>query len=306
MNPVMPPKLRPGDRIGLVAPAGPFSRERFDRGVEFLKSLGFRVAFSDGVFSSHGYLAGDDASRAADLNRMAADADVAAVMPVRGGYGAMRLFGRIDYATIASRPKIWLGFSDICALHAAIHRKTGLVTFHTPHLVSLPDADGDVHRRWLGLIAEADAPESLFPKPLELWRPGVAEGRLVPMNLAMLASLVGTPFFPDLDGAILAVEDTGEAAYRIDRMLTQLELAGAFRRLSGLIVGRFTPPKEAVSGYHELVRARFLELADRYLLPTLGDAPFGHIDNNYPLPAYVQARLDAEEGTIGVLEAAVC
>ncbi len=300
-----PRVLRPGDTVGLIAPAGPFERARFDAGVKWFENHGYSVVFRDDIFERQDYLAGSDERRADELMQMVRDPAVRAICPVRGGYGILRLLERLDWNQIAANPKIWLGFSDISGLHAAIQRQTRLVTFHSPQLVSLPDAPPEVGRALQKMIGEPSAPGRLFPEALTPLRPGVVEGPLCATNLTLLAHLVGTPHFPDLDGAILALEDVNEATYRIDRLLTHLDLAGVFERVAGLVAGDFTANGDDSGTHRRLVHKRLHDIAERHGLPLAGDASFGHIAANYPLPCGVRTRLNAGHGELTALEAAV-
>ncbi len=300
-----PPRLEKGDLVAVISPSGPISEDRLENGIKHMESLGFPVLHLPGYLSPTDYLAGSDERRLAELRAVAERDDVRAVFAARGGYGLMRLLGQLPYRLLSDKPKLWIGFSDITALHAALNRRAGLLTVHGPNLGSLPDAPETVRENLFALLGGVSPPRPLFPKPAACWRPGKARGRLIPGNLSILTRLVGTPFFPDLSGAILAIEDVGEAAYRVDRMLTHLELAGALDRIAGLVLGRFTMDglTEADRGRHEgLIRKRVLELADARRLPVLGDAPFGHVDENHPLPFGAEVRMDTETGTLERLE----
>lgn len=300
---IRPPALKPGDAFGLIAPASPFERSRFDEGVSLLKSLDYRVFYSGGIFDSDGYLAGSDDRRLKEIDEAVTDPEIKAIFPVRGGYGAMRLLGRVRYETIAAKPKIWLGFSDISALQLAIFSKTGLITFHSPNLGSLPEAPPEYRERFFRLIGGSDPPELLFPEAGECWVPGKAAGRLYPANLSLITRLIGTPYLPDMDGAVLAIEDSGEAAYRIDRMLTHLELAGLFDRISGILAGHFSIGDEDKELFGQEVKARLVELAGCYGLPLIGGLPFGHEAENTTLPVGAMIEMDAEAGQVRLLEA---
>jgi len=304
-TPIAPPALRPGDAVGLIAPASPFDRPRFEAGVAFLKALGFEPVWEESLFEADAYLAGPDERRLAELQRMARDPDIRAVLAVRGGYGTMRLLPDLDFAGIAGQPKIWIGFSDFTALHLAFQARTGLTTIHGPQLVTLPAAPAEAVERLLRLVARPEPLGTLFPEPAACWRPGAVSGWLLPANLTLLCCLLGTAYLPDLKGAILCLEDTGEAAYRIDRMLTHLELAGVFDRAAGLVAGQFTLNTDDPQTYAALVERRFKEIALRHGLPLLGGAPFGHLDANYPVPVGVRARLDADAGELTVLDPCV-
>ena len=237
----------------MVAPsAAPNEPERIRFAIDTIESLGFKVKPGAHLFDRDGYLAGSDAARADDLNAMFADDGVDAIWCVRGGYGASRILPALDYALMQRKPKALIGYSDITALHMAIHRHAGLVTFHGPvaFRAFTPYSLGELKRvLWTG-----ETPVRLGgPPPFERaegrvdWEnrvatlvPGKARGRLLGGNLCLMSHLCGTPYFPDLRGAILFLEDVEEAYYRIDRMLTQLWLSGALAGVAGVVFGKFT------------------------------------------------------------------
>jgi muramoyltetrapeptide carboxypeptidase len=294
--PLLAPALKPGDMIGVTAPAGPFPRERFDAGLDRLKAMGFEVAVPPGVFQKNGFLAGSDEERAAGLASIFADRNVKAVMAARGGYGSMRLLDRIDFETISRSPKTLIGFSDITTLLLAFQKTTGLVGIHGPVVTSLSEADDLTLSHFKRIITG----ETVFPiQPEGAWavNPGRAEGRLLGGNLTLLVHLLATPYVPDLDGAILFLEDISEASYRLDRLLITLKLAGLWDRLAGVILGDFNrcgPPEE--------IRDIIQEVFSDFPGPVAAGFPFGHMKRNLALPVGVQAVLDSEAGTLDVLE----
>jgi muramoyltetrapeptide carboxypeptidase len=293
-----PPSLAPGARVGLIAPAGPCRDARdVDRAIENTRSLGWEPVVGGHVHECDGYLAGSDAHRMADLNRFAADDAIDAVWCIRGGYGTMRLLDGLDYAAWRRRPKALLGYSDITALHAAIGGRAELVTFHAPtarakltafsrdSLVGAVVGSG-------AQVLRADAATTLVG--------GRARGRLVGGNLALIASLTGTPYAPSYEGAILVLEDVYESVYRIDRMLTQLRLAGALAGLAGIVFGQFTEvPDEPANAERPLARA-LAEAAERRGLPCVSDFPVGHVDDQATIPLGATAVLDADNRTLTI------
>lgn len=287
---ISPPPLDTGARVALVAPAGPLRDEsELDRAVANARSLGWEPIVGTHALARHGYLAGPDERRLADLNAALRDRSVDGIWCVRGGYGVMRLLDGIDYDAIRQAPRPIIGFSDITALHAAIGRRAGVVTYHGPTARaplspfsrdSLVAAVGGTGADPAGAAAGA---ETIIP--------GRAAGRLAGGNLALLASLAGTPYMPDLDGAILVLEDVNEAVYRIDRMLRQLRLAGSLTRLAGIIFGAFT---ERGDDADALPLADILrETAESAGVPCLAGVPVGHIDDQWTLPLGATAELDA-------------
>jgi muramoyltetrapeptide carboxypeptidase len=302
---IAPVHLSPGDAIAVVAPASPFERPALKGGLRLLESLGYRVVHRPDLFVRRAYLAGTDERRVDELHWALENPEIKAIWAVRGGYGVMRLLPLLDFERVASNPKIWLGFSDISALLAALWTQTGLIGIHGPQVVSLPRASSAVRAHLLKLITRTDADWNLLDCPQGCWQAGVAEGPLLPMNLAMLTSLLGTPYLPDFNGIILAIEDVNEAPYRIDRMLTQLSLAGVLDRIAGMVAGQFDQTGDRAAEQSAQIKKRLITLARQHSYPLLGDASFGHIDDNLALPVGARVRLDAKNGLLTLLEPAV-
>ena len=319
MSLIRPRRLAPGQTIGIVAPSSaPNEPERIRFAIETVESLGFKVRPGPHLYDREGYLAGADAARADDLNEMFADDSVDAIWCVRGGYGASRILPALDYSLMQRRPKALIGYSDITALHMAIHRHAGLVTFHGPvaFRAFTPYTRGELKR----VLWTADTPARLGgPPPFEQaegrvdWdnrvttlQPGKARGRLLGGNLCLMSHLVGTPYLPDLRGAILFLEDVEEAYYRIDRMLTQLWLSGALAGVAGMAFGKFTGCEPSAF----FLQNRPLEdiLAERFRalgIPTVSGLMIGHIEDQTTLPVGCLAELDADAGTLTLLEPGV-
>jgi muramoyltetrapeptide carboxypeptidase len=313
---IRPPKLVPGSRIALVAPAGPLlERDDLTRAEALCGALGYEPVLGKNAYARYGYLAGSDDARVADFNGALRDDSVAAVWCIRGGYGTTRLLDRIDYNEIARRPKALIGFSDITALLNAVMRVSSVVTFHGPVArASMPDFTRRHFERVLASSNPAGRLEHL-PEPVGVLVPredrivtlrgGRAEGPLVGGNLSLLQSLIGTPYCPELRGAILFLEDVGEELYRIDRMLAHLRNAGLLQGLSGVVVGRFTELKRAgvdgALGFDEVLTTYLAPLR----IPVAYGFPVGHIEAQWTLPLGVRARLDADNGELELLEPAV-
>ena len=320
MPSLRPRRLSPGQTVGLVAPSSaPNEPEHIRFAIETLESLGFRVRPGAHLFDRDGYFAGADAARAADLNAMFADDGVDAVWCVRGGYGASRILPLLDYDRMRRTPKALIGYSDITALHMAIHTQAGLVSFHGPVRLAR------VHALHAGRAAaralRADAcPSAWAPLRRSSARegqvdrenrvttlvPGRARGRLLGGNLCLMAHLTGTPYAPDLRGAILFLEDVDEPYYRIDRFLTQLWLSGGLEGVAGVAFGKFTRCEPSAS----FVQNRVLEdiLAERCRalgVPAVAGLMIGHVDDQTTLPIGCLAELDAGAGTLTLLEAGV-
>jgi muramoyltetrapeptide carboxypeptidase len=290
--PLVPPPLLPGDRVSVIAPASPFDRDEFQDGVSVVEQLGFRPVFSDGLFERTGYLAGPDQHRAAMFNAAFADDDTAGVWCVRGGYGALRILPLIDYPTISTCPKVLIGCSDITAIMHALRVNCGMVTFHGPMIGGLGRAAAPTIAaltemfQWRGNWTVA--PE--FPVRI---RAGNAAGPLAGGNLTTLCHLIGTPWHPDFSDCLLFLEDRGEALYRIDRMLTQMKLAGCFNGLAGLMLGSFEK-----CGPETEIHRMFAEVFSDMDIPVLAGLAAGHGEPNIILPIGITAHLDADAGTL--------
>lgn len=297
------PALRPGDRVRLVAPASPFDQKRFERGLEVIRRLGLVPLTDREEFRATGFLAGDDAARARRLQRAFCEEDTRAVWAIRGGYGTARLFAHLDLSALRQRPKVFIGFSDLTALLNQLCAPGGFAVIHGPVVTQLPDAPAPA-LRWLKRLLFDPAP----PGPVPLGKlksvvPGEVNGFLAGGNLSILASLCGTPYFPELSGAILCLEDTGEAAYRLDRCFLQLRQSGALERIFGVVLGRLdgcTPDTGRWSARATLERA-----VQALGVPAVSGASFGHVGRNVALPLGALSHLDASRGELRLLEGAV-
>ncbi|MEW5736378.1 MAG: LD-carboxypeptidase [Thermodesulfobacteriota bacterium] len=290
-----PPALLPGDTVGLAAPASCFDRLLFEKGLTVLSGLGFSVRVPEAVFRRNGYLAGTDAQRAEALSELWQDPEVKAVFCVRGGYGTMRILPLLDFGMIAQNPKVFVGFSDITALLVNFVARSGLCVFHGPVLTSLAHnaADPELEAAGIAAALDPDKPLRLVAEKPEVLAPGRAEGPVLGGNLTILSHLAGTPYFPDLTGAILFLEDTAEAPYRVDRMLTHLFLAGLLDKVSGVALGDFCDcgDKEAI---HRVVAAAFAERG----VPVVGGFAVGHGARNLCLPLGISAELSADDAAL--------
>ncbi len=311
-----PPRLRPGDTVGIVNPSGVVWREDALRTVEErLASLDLESVRGRHVLDRHGYLAGRDGDRAEDVNRMFRRDDVDAVLCGRGGWGAARILPHLDYDAVRASPKVFLGYSDITALHMALHARTGLVTFHGPVGLSTFTSfslgwirrllfDGETPTYRNPEDTDADVLARVRDRVVTI-RSGRATGPLLGGNLTVLTAIVGSGFLPDFRDAILFLEDVGEAPYRIDRMLTQLSLAGILDGVAAVVFGKCTgcDPGE---GYGSLTLDDVLEHHLGGLdVPAWSGAMIGHVDDQWTLPEGVRGEVDADAGTIRLLEAAV-
>jgi len=296
---IKPPKLHPGDLVGILSPAGPVEEAELEYGRYLLERSGFRVHLCEHVFDRRRYLAGEDRDRLADLNGMLLNPDIKAVFCARGGYGTLRILDRIRYDLLTSNPKILLGFSDITALLMAVFSRTGLITFHGPVLRALPKGEMENWDR-IYRVLTADKPLRVALENGKTLVKGRSRGRLVGGNLSLICHLTGTPFMPPLENGILFLEDTNEPIYRIDRMLTHLKLSGCLKGLTGLLFGEFT----RCGNPFERERL-FLETAAALNIPSATGFPVGHGRKNWTIPLGLMATLDTETGTLSLPEAGV-
>jgi len=300
MRTLLPPSLRRGARIGIAAPAGPVRPESFDKGLVYLERRGFELVRGSHLTARRGYLAGSDAERLDDLNRLLADPSLDALWFARGGYGSARIIEQVDLNPLRSRPKALIGYSDLTVLHAAVHRQLRLATFYGPHVSELGDPDlFDEASLWTAL--SGDPGELIYPFPrASVLRQGAAEGVLLGGCLSLLSSLVGTPFEVRTDGAILFLEDVGEEPYRIDRMLAHLRLAGRLRGIHGLVVGVMVgcSAKEPANDLPlaEILAAHLGDLE----IPVVVDLQAGHVKGKMTLPLGRRVRLDTAAGHLAV------
>jgi muramoyltetrapeptide carboxypeptidase len=313
---VKPRRFGRGDLVSLVAPSGAASdTARVGTSIRALENLGLRVKASPRCADARGYLAGEDAARAAELEGAFADPDTAAVFCLKGGYGAPRILDHIDYGVIAAHPKAFIGYSDITALHVAFFQRAGLATIHGPMPSSdmVPDFDpGSRAALELFLFGGGAAAGSGTFVPIAVRNPdgspfaalsgGVAEGPLVGGNLSLLAAAMGTPYALHADGKIVFIEDVDEAPYRIDRMLTQLRLAGVFEACAGVAFGAWTrcepaPGKRSLS-IDEVIQDIVLPCGK----PVLAGVEAGHCAPTLTLPLGVRWRLDADNAALALLE----
>jgi muramoyltetrapeptide carboxypeptidase len=301
---IRPPRLRPGSVVRVVAPSGPVPRDAFAAGLAPLRAR-YDVRFDEAaIFARDGFLAGPDEQRLPALRSALEEPDVEAVIMARGGYGLLRLLPFLEPALFARRPRALVGFSDGTALLAAAAR-AGVASIHGPvvtQLGNLPEGDRAALFALLerpGLAPLVDGLEEVIP--------GRVQGPLLGGNLEVFTRLIGTPYLPDLSGAILFFEDLGERPYRVDRMITHLDLAGVFGAVSAVVLGDFSSCREPAATRDES------PTADEVLLERLGRLPiavaragaFGHGTRNVALPYGALCELDTPSGTLVTLEGAV-
>jgi len=301
--------------VALVSPAGPTrDRPAVEAGIAKLKSWGLEPILFRNAFASHGFLAGNDDRRLEDLQSAISDPKWRAIWCVRGGYGVTRLLDRLDLRPLARDPKPIIGYSDITALLLSLHAKTNLVTFHGPNGASewnRTNVEWLQRVTWKGeavtFANPQDTSSTIVPSDdrTRAITPGKARGKLIGGNLTVLTAILGSPYVPDFKDAILFVEDVQEAPYRIDRMLVQLKLAGILDQIKGFVWGtcsKCTPGE----GFGSLTIPDILDDHVKPLgVPAYYGAMFGHIGKQFTLPVGVQVELDADAGTITMLESAV-
>ena len=300
-NPIrIPPRLLPGDTVGMVAPASPFDREKLYEGITILEAMGFRVDLPEGLFDKTGYLSAPDSIRAGHINRYFADDHIKAILCARGGYGSIRLLSMLDYQTIRDNPKIFVGFSDMTILLSALYAKCGLVTFHGPLVTTLNESDQASRDSLKKALTSSKRVEISLADSVIL-KPGTATGLVIGGNLTSLCHLAGTAYHIKGDGHILFLEDRGEAVYRIDRMLMHLKLAGCFKKISGLVLGSF----EECGNYADIV-ALVQDLFDGVDIPVITGFGAGHGKRNLTIPVGLSATLDTNCRMLSFDQPATC
>ncbi len=290
--------------VGVVAPGAAVDREFLERGVNELVRQGYRVKVSPRALARDRILAGSDQERASELMRFFADPDIRAIFAARGGYGAGRLLPLIDFDTLKRTPKIFLGFSDQTFLLNAMATLSAMVCFHGPMVAK--DLAGGITQRSMNhlrcLLAGELATFELHGT--EMIHPGVAEGELIGGCLSIIVAMLGTPYVPDFAGKILFLEDTGEKAYRIDRMLVQLKQSGALDQVAGVVFGGMRSPADAESE-QRLIRQFAAEQTAGFEIPVLWGVEAGHGTENFTVPIGARARVDTHTRRLDFIERAV-
>jgi muramoyltetrapeptide carboxypeptidase len=312
---IKPKRLHVGDTLGVIAPASAIPEHVIEKALENLTNLGFKLKLGKNLRASKGYLAGTDEQRVEDLNWAFSDPEVDAVWCIRGGYGATRILPMIDFKIIKKNPKIFIGYSDITALHVAIFQKTGLVTFHGP--VGTSDYTDFTKPNVWDLLTKP-TPQYFLKHSVEnlknesnLFKPevitaGKCQGQLIGGNLSLLSAMDGTPYaLKDLKGKILFMEDIDERPYRVDRMLTQMLQAHDFTKLAGIALGIFDGCNPKVDENSLTLMECFKDRLGHLGIPVMYGLSFGHIKNQYTLPVGIEAAFDTADGTITLLEASV-
>ena len=316
-NVIIPKSLSEGDTVGIISPASAiFETEPYAIAKESFEAMGLKVKFGEFAKGRYGHLAGTDEQRANELNSMFKDPAVKAVICLRGGSGSARILDLIDYETIRKNPKIFVGYSDITAIHLAIFEKTGLVTFHGPMATSTWKSYPYDHFRRLLF----DGEKLLFQNPsdkgdeltqtsnrIRTITQGTAKGELLGGNLSVLTGIMGSSYFPgNWKNKILYLEDVGERVYAVDRMMSQIKLGGVLDEISGFVFGKCTDCDPGGSGFGSLTMEEVIDYYIKSLeIPAYSGAMIGHITDNITIPNGINAEIDASKGTIQLLEAAV-
>lgn len=292
-----PPPLNPGDRIQVISPAGPVDPKRLKKGVRILEEWGYRVQLSPHALSKSGFLAGSDEERLDDLSNALLNPEVSCIFCSRGGYGVLRLLHRLDWKAISTcSVKAIVGFSDISAFQIVLLERCGWGSYSGPQAAM--SLSGDATERSLmhlrGMLDGSmrrltfDGEDDIRLKPV---CSGASQGILIPCNLAMLVSLIGTEFMPDLSGAILCIEDLSESPYRIDRMLWQLGSSGVIDNISSLVLGSFIWEGRTII---DDVCTSVLDLYRNFSFPVWRGLPYGHIDDRLTLPVGVEVVIEPD------------
>jgi len=292
---IIPESLKEGDKVGIAAPAGPFEIEKFERGLAVIGTMGFVPVVDDDVYKRDRHMAGPDKHRAKQLTSLFARDEIKAIICARGGFGCLRVLPYLDYDLISVNPKMLIGFSDVTALLTTLSQHCGLAGIHGPVVTSLGFADDESKVRYKQVLC-GDGPADIEPAEPVVINPGEANGVLTGGNLATLCHLVGTEFTPDFSGKIVLLEDVNEAPYRIDRMLTQMSMAGCFENVTGIVLGAF---KDCGDG-EEIVKV-FEDVFEGFEGPILCGFPIGHGARNFAVPVGVEVELDTEQAILKFL-----
>lgn len=304
-----PNTLKLGDTIGIVGPSSPTTEDKVVSAKEHLQGLGFKIKLTPSCSATHGYLAGSDDLRAQDLNSLFADKEVNGVLCLRGGYGAMKILDKVDFEIIRNNPKVFIGYSDITALHIAINQISELVTFHGPMFASDIAAGLDQFSKKEFMRAITDSTNmGEIPNPdgelIGTLVGGTAAGTLIGGNLALISGTMGTPYEIDTKGKILFLEEIGEEPYRVDRMLTQLALAGKFDDVAGIVLGDWNDCESKKHNNSLTLMEVFKEIIVPFNKPTIYNLKGGHCTPKVTLPFGVKATLSADKGILSIEESA--
>lgn len=315
--PIKPARLNPGDRIGLITPASPPpDKKAIDYGIGALEKLGFKVKLGHHARKRHGFLAGTDRERAADLMSMFQDRKVNGIICIRGGYGTARLLPLLDYGAIRANPKVFVGYSDVTSLHFALLKRANLVSFHGPMINSDFIREKLPHFTLESFLRNVSRPEpsgSILQghaaNGVTIIHEGVASGRLIGGNLSLIGTTIGTPYQPSFRRRILFLEDVEEPPYRFDRMLTHLLNCGLLQQVSGIAIGINANCEDSKAKDAREYRQTLLDVLKERLrplgVPVLCGLPFGHVPLNATLPIGLRATINTRKRDLTIEEAPV-
>jgi len=310
---IIPKRLKKGDLIGLVTPAGVITKKQLKSTIENVEKLGFKAYYEPSILSEYGYLAGTDQERANELMHMFTNKDVDCILCARGGYGAIRILDLLDFKQIAANPKILIGYSDITAFLSSIYEKSGLVTFHGPVGISsfnhyTTESFDDIlvnpkkHYKY-PYQREKDSddnPEFDFYTITE----GKAEGELIGGNMSVIVSMIGSKFETDFENKLVYLEEVGEKTYKVDRMLTQLLQATNLKKASGIVLGIFSDcdvNDEPTFSLKEILT----QILKPLNIPVVYGFPFGHVGTKMTIPTGILAKFNANKKTLKLMEKTV-
>ncbi len=283
--------VKTGDTIGVAAPSARFDEDRFQKGISCLEEQGFNVHVPEGIFEKKRYLAGGDTQRADILNQLFLDPAIKGIIAARGGFGSMRILNRLDFKLMAANPKPVIGFSDITALLNGLVQGAGLMGIHGPNLTSLGQAPPETLSSFVAALG--GRPQDIMAEQAPCLVPGRAEGQLKGGNLATLSHLMGTAFQPRFNGAVFFLEDVGEPAYKIDRMLSQMKMAGLFEGIRAVVAGSFEQCENP-----DYIPEILLDIFEPFGVPVLMGLASGHGRQNLSLVLGRTVRVDAGTGTL--------
>lgn len=304
---IRPKPLQKGDKVAIIAPASPSDKNLIDKCIASLNELGLKVVIGESCLSEHGFLSGTDDIRANDINCMFADKNIKGIFALRGGYGCARLLDLIDFKLIKKNPKIFIGYSDITALHIAINQKSKLITYHGPMISTelikgLDEYSADYYKKFI--FEHEKIEELLNPEgnSLEIINNGIASGELIGGNLSLICSSLGTKYEINTKNKILFLEEVDEVPYKVDRMLTHLKQSGKLKEANGIILGAFTnciaPNNKKSLSLQEVFNEIILPLKK----PTISNLACGHCLPTLTLPLGEKILLDANNKKIKILK----
>ncbi|WP_370773142.1 LD-carboxypeptidase [Clostridium sp.] len=304
---IKPKPLHQGDTVAIISPASPTDKNLIDKCVDSLNTLGLKVVVGESCLSEHGFLSGTDDIRAKDINCMFADKNIKGIFALRGGYGCARLLNLIDFKLIKKNPKIFVGYSDITALHIAINQKSKLVTYHGPMISTelikgLDEYTASYYKKFIfgnEKVEEIYNPEGYN---LESINTGISSGQLIGGNLSLICSSLGTKYEINTKNKILFLEEVEEPPYKIDRMLTQLKQSGKLKDVNGIVLGTFTNCIAPNTKKSLSLQDVFNEIILPLNKPTLSNLACGHCLPTLTLPLGSKVLLDANTKKIKILE----